>query len=188
LSSQRTVIVLLVVIVLMAVEILYLIRENHRLQGIVAESSVLYNTLQARQRVPSVEGEDVQGARAELRYSSTAPHTLLMLFSPDCGPCQENAAFWQSLTAVPAGDSLRYFGLCVGGPSACAGYAAEHGLTFPVMAVTDERLAAAYNGHVLPQTAIVSPEGIVLRTWPGALGQEQQQEVTGELERFRQPR
>lgn len=187
-SSQRTVIVLLVVIVLMAVEILYLIKENHRLQGIVAESSAMFNTLQSQQRVPSVEGEDVQGARAELRYSPTAPHTLLLLFSPDCGPCQENGAFWQSLTAAPAGDSLRYFGLCVGDPTECAGYTAEHGLSFPVIAVTDERLAAAYNGHVLPQTAIMSPEGIVLRIWPGALGQEQRQEVTSELERFRQPR
>lgn len=172
----------------MAVEILYLVKENHRLQGIVAESSVLYNTLQSKQRVPGVSGEDVSGQQVKLVYSAVSPHTLLMLFSPDCGACQENAAFWQNLTSRPAGDSLRYFGMCVGEPSECARYTAEHGLSFPVIAVTDERLVAAYNGHVLPQTAVVSPEGVIMRSWPGALGEEQQLEVAVELERCRPPR
>ncbi|MEW6052121.1 MAG: TlpA disulfide reductase family protein [Candidatus Zixiibacteriota bacterium] len=176
-QTQRTVIILLAIIVLMAIEIVYLVLQNRQLRAVVAETTATFNTLQQSQHVPGLTGQDLQGNPLRVHYSADAPRTILVMFSPGCSACKDNTTFWQELFERSASSRFRYLGMCVGTEDDARAYATEHGLTFPILAVTDERLIGAYNGHVLPQTAIVSPEGTIVKSWPGTLDETAKSEV-----------
>jgi peroxiredoxin len=174
--------VLTILLVIMGVEIVYLVYQNRRLQRTVASLAQPFNTLKQEQRVPAIVGEDVTGKSVDITYSSDAPYTMLFWFSPSCDVCQENAAFWnETYVRFPPG-KLRYVGLCAASEDEARQYATLHGMAFRVISIMDDRLVQAYNGHVLPQTAIVSPDGRILKAWPGALDRSRQDEITKTLQ------
>lgn len=175
-------VILLVLIVIMGVEIVYLIHQNRRLQSMVAGMPAL-QVLQRGQTVPPLTATDLDGAAVEVRYGVREPSTILIWFSPSCHICAENAAFWNDVyDRYHSSKGVRFLAMSDTDADETGTYVDEHALKFPVVCVTDERLVDAYNGHVMPQTALISPEGGIERVWPGALEASRQDEITAVLD------
>jgi len=178
-------VLLLVIIVVMGLEIVYLMYQNRRLQAVVAESSSL-QILQEGQKVPPLTAPDLNGNQVNLRFGQNEPSTLLIWFSPSCHVCKENAAFWNDLFARFNKPGLRIVAMCDADVEVAKRYVAENALAFPVVSVTDDRLIDAYNGRVMPQTALLSPLGGIVKVWPGALERSRQDEVVTALNSLKQ--
>lgn len=176
-------IILTLIIFIMGIEIVILAIQNRRLRAVLAETTQ-YQPLQANQQLPALAGSDLNGNPVDIRYGPDAPATLLIWLSPSCHICQENVPFWKRLHAERQSSKFRYLVLCAGTIDEARAYAAQHQLTFPVVSMTDDRLVSAYNGYVLPQTALISPTGSIVNVWPGALDANQQNDVITFLDKL----
>ena len=174
--------VLLIVVVILSGEIVYLIAQNRRLRSMLAQVPSM-QVLQQGQTVPSLAAIDLDGANVAVRYGENEPSTVLIWFSPSCHLCAENAAFWNDIFArYDPSAGVRFLVMSDGGPDETKAYVAEHALAFPIVCITDESLIDAYNGRVMPQTALISPQGGIENVWPGALEEMRQVEITAVLD------
>jgi peroxiredoxin len=178
-------ILLFVIIVIMGAEIVYLTLQNRKLRAAIEDPSNFYRTLQSDQRVPELQSPDISGNQVEIHYSDQSPYTLLIWFSPTCHVCEENLSFWTELLSAPPSGKLRTLVLCAGSEAEARAYVTQHSFPFPVVSVVDDRLVSAYNGYVLPQTALISPQGVIVESWPGALGTAQQDGIRDILKKIK---
>lgn len=175
-------VVLSIIIVIMGFEIVYLIYQNRRLQSMLAEVPSL-QVLQQGQTVPPLTAADLDGAGVAIQYGEREPSTILIWFSPSCHLCAENTAFWNDIyDRYKTSAGVRFLVMSDAGTDETRTYAAEQALRFPVVCVTDESLIDAYNGRVMPQTALISPQGEIEKVWPGALEPARQEEITAVLD------
>jgi len=174
--------VLLVIILVMGGEIVYLISQNRRLQTMLADVPSL-QVLQQGQTVPSLTATDLDGDNVSVRYGPNEPSTLLIWFSPTCHICAENAEFWNDIYRRYHGSpEVRFLGMSDAGADDTRAYVADRQLAFPVICVTDASLVDVYNGHVMPQTALISPRGAIEKVWPGALEPGRRDEIGAVLD------
>jgi hypothetical protein len=177
-------IILLVIVVVMGAEILFLMYQNRQLRARLNDPASFYRTLQSNQRVPELTSRDINGNPVEIHYSDESPYTLLIWFSPSCHVCEENLDFWKQLLGPALPHKVRYLALCAATVEEARAYASAHGISYTVVAVTDDRLVSAYNGYVLPQTALISPNGLIVESWAGALGSAQQDNIRSTLNKI----
>ena len=176
-KRDRWTLILIVVIVAMGVEILYLLHQNQKLTAIIEDPKRYFATLTADDIVPSFTATDIRGQEVSLRYSPTAPHSVLFWFAPTCSSCEDNIEFWNHIYTDYNSENVRCLGLCVGKTGEAGEYVAQHEIQFPVVCTDEAFIVERYRGNVLPQTVIVSPEGRIVEVWPGALGQSNKEKV-----------
>lgn len=169
-------IVLTLVVLIMGIEIVVLTIQNRRLRTALAETTQ-YQPLQTSQQLPSLSGSDLDGNSVDIRYGADVPPTLLIWLSPSCHICRENLSFWKSLYGNHKSARFRFLVLCSGTVEEARAYVTQNQLNFPVVSMTNDSLVSAYNGYVLPQTALISPSGSITNVWPGALDSNQQEEI-----------
>src|SRR5262245_26439352 len=175
-------IALCALILVMGAEILFLVRQNRRLQSMLAHMPPM-QVLQQGQSLPPLSATDIDGAGVAMRYGEREPSTVLIWFSPSCHLCAENAPFWNGLyDRFRASQNVRFLVMSDSGVDETRAYMAESHLKLPVVCVTDESLLDAYNGRVMPQTALISPRGAIEKVWPGALEETRQIEITAVLD------
>ena len=175
-------VLLLLVIVAMGVEIIYLIDQNHRLRAMIDDPTLFFNkTLQKNQTVPSIRAEGVNGEDVSLRYAPAEPYTLLMWFSPTCSSCQDNFGFWNEIYRRHDLNLLRLVGFCACNPDEGRDVVSGDSIEYPVLAVTERSLIDMYKGNLLPQTVLISPEGVIRGVWPGSLVERQKKEILSAL-------
>ncbi len=175
-------IVLCALVLVMGAEILLLVRQNRRLQAMLATTPPT-QMLQPGQSVPPLTTTDIDGAGVAMFYGEREPSTLLIWFSPSCHVCAENASFWNGLyDRFHASQNVRFLVMSDSGADETRAYMTANHLTLPVVCVTDESLLDAYNGRVMPQTALISPRGAIEKVWPGALEETRQVEITAVLD------
>ena len=181
-SARRssTTIVLLIIILLMGVEIIYLVRQNRQLRTVAAEQSTL-QIMQQGQSVPPLRALDLDGRAVELDFDGKTS-TILVWFSPSCHVCKENVSFWNDIFNRFQNDRVRFLALSDAEQTETKAYAAENNLTLPVIIMTDSDLIEAYNGHIMPQTALISCQGRIEKVWPGALEKSRQDEIIAALD------
>lgn len=174
--------VLCAVVLVMGAEILFLVRQNRRLQTMLAKMPSM-QVLQQGQSLPPLTATDIDGAGVAMRYGEREPSTLLIWFSPSCHLCAENAPFWNDIyDRFHAATGVRFLVMSDSGVDETRAYMTANGLELPAVCVTDEALLDAYNGRVLPQTALISPRGAIEKVWPGALEETRQNEITAALD------
>ncbi|MFC1475378.1 peroxiredoxin family protein [Candidatus Zixiibacteriota bacterium] len=177
LRRDRWTIVLIAVIVVMGLEIIYLVYQNQQLKAIMKDPKRYFKTLSADDQVPAITALDVNGDEISLRYSPTAPQTLLFWFAPTCSSCEDNIGFWNRLYAADSTKNTRYVGMCISQATEARAFIAEHEIKFPVISTDDRHLIESYQGNVLPQTVLISPEGTIVDVWPGAIDQVREEEI-----------
>jgi peroxiredoxin len=175
-------IVLLVIIVAMGLEIIYLVQQNQRLRGLLARRPANVRPLNPNETVPAFTAQDISGDTLNIVYGPNQPHTLIFWFSASCPACEENLYFWNDLYRAHDSERLRFIGMCGDDPSEAQTLVSAYDLGFPVIHVADDSLSAAYRGHIVPQTMLISPRGVVLGLWPGSLPQQRQQDILATLE------
>jgi hypothetical protein len=126
-------------------------------------------------KVDPVTAQDLDGSPVSISYDNTNKPTVFYVISPSCIWCIRNQANIEKLTEVTA-DNYRFIGLSLA-ESGLKEYVEEHHLKFPVYTrLTAETIQALKLGGT-PQTIVVSPEGEVLKVWPGAYSENLQTEV-----------
>lgn len=173
---------LIAIILLMGLEIIYLVRQNHQLRAQLERNGQPLAVLQRDDQLPPVHALSVQGDSLKLTYSPDDPHTLLFLFSPSCDACDKNIGFWNQLAEERQSDRLRIIAFSSGTLAEAGDFLVQKTFAVPTLAVTDEAFLALYKGDVVPQTVLISPRGAVLQSWPGSLDTNRQMEIVQVLD------
>ncbi len=181
-KQNRLILILFVLVVLMGAEIIYLIIQNRNLKAIINDPRQYFKTLAEEDVVPSFSAQDINGNDVNLRYHEKAPITLLFWFAPGCSSCTDNLEFWNYLYEKYSGGNYRFLGLWAGLPEEAGPVIELYDILYPVMCADDPYIVEVYKGNVLPQTVIISPTGVILGAWAGALEAEQEEEIIDVLE------
>jgi hypothetical protein len=135
--------------------------------------------IQAGARLPeSIPVVDLAGNATALTLRDSR-RTVLYVLSPSCGWCERNNANIRALAAARSSE-LRFVGLSLQ-KEKLREYVDAAGLGFPVFALGsgEERLIGTLGLGSTPQTAVVSPAGVVEKVWGGALTAASQKEAEG---------
>ncbi len=98
-------------------------------------------------------------------------YVLINFWASWCGPCRGETPDLQSLYERAGQRSLVILGVNQQEEAATAGaFAAEFGVTYPIVLDRAGEVSNAYRvGRGLPVTFLVSPEGVVLKVYPGRI-------------------
>jgi len=173
---------LLIVIVVMGCEMVYLIYQNRQLRSALDQAPAM-QVLQRGQTVPPLTTTDLDGNVVAIHYGDGEPATVLIWFSPTCHVCADNAPFWNDIyERYCTSSEIRFLAMSDAGADETRGYVTEQAMRFPVVCATRASLVDAYNGRVMPQTALISPRGTIEQVWPGALEASRRDEIIAELD------
>lgn len=156
-----------------------LIRQNRELK---AQLSLPPPTLEAApgSQVPDLKGFDEQGRPVEVLYGKEPRKTLVLVYSPTCGFCDENWPKWFSLIPTLDRATVRPVLVDVTATSSQAFLAAHRLAGVPVFVQVDPRATLGYRFQLTPQTILVDSTGKVERVWTGVLNDSN----TAELKRL----
>lgn len=113
--------------------------------------------------VPPIDVRSLDGANVPVRYGADAPPTILYYFNSACGWCRRN---WDAVAALERQTRGRYRFIALTGEAAVAAPSGlPRGTIHTALGVRARRLHG-FSGT--PHTMVISPEGRVLQSWPGA--------------------
>lgn len=125
--------------------------------------------------VPAISAFSVaSGAVERITYDVGRP-TLIYVFSPKCHWCEINRPGIEALSRANLG-RYRIIGLALT-EDGLAAKLKEHPLDFPVYARLAADVLKTYKLGSTPQTIVVSPQGKVLKNWPGAFMGRRREEI-----------
>lgn len=128
-------------------------------------------------RVAPLRGFDTQGAPMTVRYDSGNRPTILYYFNPECGWCKKNEVSVAALRRQTA-DRYRFIAVTATAAESVAERDALAELS-PMWRANADQLRA-YRLSGTPHTLVVSTDGLVLQSWPGAY----RGRLHAELERY----
>lgn len=122
-------------------------------------------SLQPGERVPPLDVTALDGTPVRISFDGATP-TLLYYFSPTCTWCERN---WANVrTILNAGEGrVRVIGLSTTAKGV-EQVLTRHDVRFDVYTGVSAQTMRAYHFGGTPNSILVSPAGIVLRSWPGA--------------------
>jgi len=113
----------------------------------------------------SIAALDAAGQPTTLRLRDERP-TLLYVFAPGCDWCNKNNPNIRALAAARSSE-YRFVGLATR-KEGLQEYLGAASLDFPVFVVGKESLIAELSLQVTPQTVLLTPQGVVQKSWLGA--------------------
>jgi peroxiredoxin len=136
-----------------------------------------YRALAARLRdpyvgmyVPPLSVPSIDGGQVTLGEVAGGERQVLFVFNTSCAFCSASVPAWRQVVArLAAEPGVRVYGLSTDSLAASRAYAAEHGLGFPIVSLTEPRGWALYHLHGVPWTLILNGEGRILFVRPGAV-------------------
>jgi peroxiredoxin Q/BCP len=114
-----------------------------------------YRPLAPGERAPLLEAEDVDGRKRSLGRG----RAVVIFFNTSCPACVETAGQWQAYAERLSG--VVVLGVSADSRAETIGFAAEHGLRFPVIADPEQRIVRAWRVSYVPQVVLVDGEGVV---------------------------
>ena len=126
-------------------------------------------------KVNPVDATGLDGRQQTISYNDTDKPTVFYVLSPSCIWCERNRKNIDELTKAK-GKDFRFVGLSLSGEQ-LKEYVEEHHLNFPVYTGLKSDTIQALGLGGTPQTIVISPEGLVLKNWPGAYREQTQREV-----------
>jgi peroxiredoxin len=131
--------------------------------------------LEAGTVVPSITARRLDGKSETITYADSTRPTVLYVFTPQCVWCARNLDNLKTLVDRKGGD-YRFIGISLS-KEGLEKYVADHQLTFPIYTDIPKEAGEAYKMGGTPQTVIISPQGKVLQSWPGAYAGDQKSQV-----------
>ena len=181
-SRNLTTYLFIAVIVVMGIEIIYLVIQNRMLKSIIADPMKYFQTLAEDDPVPAFSAQDIDGNDVEVSYAPDEPYTMLFWFGSTCSSCENNMHVWERIYERFQSERLRFLGVFIGNPGSAKKYVSAQQLEFPVLCATHRYLVDVYKGHVLPQTMLVTPGGVIGGIWPGILSEHDEMSIVEALE------
>lgn len=122
--------------------------------------------------LPTFEAVTLAGERVTIGRTSLGQSQVLFVFNTSCPYCLASLPAWNGIAGTvrtQASDSVPVYGISLDPPAATAAYAAEHGLTFPVLTFPEAKLAPLYRARVVPLVLVLDSIGRVVFSRPGVL-------------------
>jgi len=161
---------LLIALAAAAVLILALARNKQSLEARYGELVARIQHPYAGMYVPVVRGPSLHGDSIVIGKAGAGERQVLFGLSTTCGYCDASLASWESITAQLAEESgARVFGVSRDSLEATRAYVEDHGLSFPIVTLTEPRIRALYRLQAVPQTLILEGEGRVIYARLGAV-------------------
>jgi len=110
--------------------------------------------------------QDQSGNPTSLTFVGQSRPTVLYVLSPNCGWCKRNEANIRALFSATSA-RYRFIGLSVD-EKGLSEYLAQQHIPFPVYLVTSEKQKDKLGLYDTPQTAVITRDGKVQQSWPGA--------------------
>ncbi|RMH17378.1 MAG: hypothetical protein D6696_15915 [Acidobacteria bacterium] len=120
--------------------------------------------------VAPLRGRDIYSTKVEYPYGKDAGTTLVLVFSPTCGVCDDNWPKWRRLIENAPNRGVRIIAIDLSS-SADPSYLEKQGLVpgIPVIGELDPALIVSYRLRLVPETLLVDESGTVQRVWLGEL-------------------
>jgi hypothetical protein len=159
-------------ILLMTLDIL-LVTQTRRLSAEVAD----LQGIQPGAKLTALSGLGAEGQHILVRFGDDSPDTLVLVFSAECGPCNENWPNWDSLLASIKPRSVRLVAIRLWG-ALPEDYIARHQLDHMIL-ITDPGGEEVFedNLRTTPETILTSPNGVVRAAWPGDVTQPKRDQI-----------
>ena len=155
------------VLIALAVQVVFLVKENRRL----LEGGRLPQ-IATGERLPPISARQLDGQDTTLHFASSSEDTLLLVFTTTCPVCEKNQPAWRELYER-FGDHYNVVGLSIGDVEPTRAYASEHDLPFPVFVPEDAQdFPKRFKIPAVPQTLHLDRDGIVRDQWAGPLPRE----------------
>jgi peroxiredoxin len=141
-------------------------------QGPVAENTAKLSPGMKIEPVTAVGGD---GKPVTISYDGSTKPTVFYVISPSCIWCKRNQANINKLSDGKANE-FRFIGISLA-ESGLKEYVEGYQLKFPVYTGLKEETIWSLGLGATPQTIVVSPEGKILKVWPGAYVEDLRPEV-----------
>ncbi len=122
--------------------------------------------------LPTFETVTMDGKPVTIGRSPDGARQILFIFDTSCPYCEASLPAWKKIaTALDTapGDGIDVYGISLDAADTSARYAAQHGLSFPILTFPEAKLAALYRSRVVPQLLLLDSAGVVLYARPGVL-------------------
>ncbi len=156
-------------LVLLAVQVLVLVRENKQLKEMVMASGV--EQVKAGSEFANIDVTTLAGDPAQIDFRSDSRSTILFVFSTNCKYCSENLPNWQSIYERHK-DTYRFVAISDSPPGDTQKYVFDNNLTYPVYLPQDSNFRKEYQLAGVPETLIINSDGIVENVWLGLLQED----------------
>lgn len=120
-----------------------------------------------------IRGRTRFGAEVTVDYQSGGP-TLVYVFSPTCGYCDETWPTWHQLRSLPG---VRSVAIDLTSRADEAYFGARNVVGFPVISEVDPEITLSHHFNLVPQTLLVGSDGRVLGVWTGPLDDQEVAEI-----------
>ena len=107
------------------------------------------------ERAPRLEAEDVDGRKRSLGRCAA----VVLFFNTSSPACAESAGQWQAYAERLS--EVVVVGVSAESRAETVGFAAEHGLRFPVIADPEQRIVRAWGVSYVPEVVLVDGDGVV---------------------------
>lgn len=122
--------------------------------------------------LPSYQAETLGGDSLILLSGAGGTQQLLFYFTTTCRYCEASLPAWERIHRELADDPLNrtaVIGIGIDDEQALRDYAARHGLTFPVVSLSDSRQRQLYRTRRVPYAVLVDSTGFVKYSRRGQL-------------------
>jgi peroxiredoxin len=172
-SKKRLALLVLLTITLVVLNIVLAV-QNRKLKatsGTGGGSRAI--SLKPGKSLPPLIGFDANSNKLTFDYGNDYRKTVLLVFSPRCPYCAENAANWKALTQGIDAKSFRVVAVSTL-PEGVKETLGKYGLNdVPVIVQPDPKNRVAYEMNLTPQTVLIDSGGKVEKVWTGVIqGQE----------------
>lgn len=174
---------LLVGALLVAYLIYALAAENRELKATIAElqQGPPADGLQVGESLSDVALESLEGSTGSL--AGLAPEGGVVVFlTTTCPYCKQTLPTWSDLAARYAERGVPFAGVSFHDRADTAAYAEAESIPFPLWVLSDFEEAPAVRVPSVPFTALVGPDGRVLRAWLGPIDAEAEQVLIAALD------
>lgn len=166
--------------VLVAAVDMILLYKNHALQSRLAACQVQVDKkyhVEVGTPVEPLTGYDRDGNPLQLDFRGNKP-TILLVFSPHCGVCNDNWSKWDSLLDASMLQRVRVAAVDLTS-SATEEYFRQRAMDRfnAVFKETDPQRIMALKMRLVPQTILIDRRGTVLGTWLGELNDQRLREI-----------
>jgi hypothetical protein len=172
-------VVLHVVVLGLAVEVLFLARENRELKSAVnsyREREIrVGDRLSLANLLPVTTSNTVDSTTSQLIY----------VFTTGCHFCEKNIAAWKEVSKTASRRQIRVIAICLDVREKASAYAAKFHLSYDIYAPNDASKYRRENHIVgVPNTILRSASGKVEWTWPGLLDSHQMNEIAEAISNY----
>lgn len=163
-------VILHIFLVILAVQVIYLAKQNRDLQALMRPSSM--PGLEAGEEVAAVPVQELDGSQQTLSFADADKETLLFVFNTTCPACKANQANWKELYQS-VHERYNVVGVSLHPQQQTQAYIEEHSLPFRVVLPEDiESFAGSFKIQAIPQTIHIDRQGKVLEVKVGALNKD----------------